>query len=329
MSRKRVRRGIGLTVLAAVLAAAWGLGLSAPSLAQPKITFATTATGTTGLITTVLKHQKFDEKNGFILEAPPFDPAKSENAIVFKQVDTGPMTPVSLARVNLKGNDMRIFAPLFYNHISLMVQKDSPSASLADLKGKKVATMARVTGMYNTFALVNRFRGLDIEKDYQLVFGAPPVILGLLKKKEVDMGMTFEPITSRLLTEGQLKEIGTISGLWREKTGQPMLMIGASAHNEWLESHQDEARRFTQALLDTLAYIHANPAAVMRANQEKLGSKTDAVLNLLGERMPKILAKEWNDAVIQNLQLQVTKAVEFGLLPRDPGGTMFVNYLKK
>ncbi|MBI3090729.1 MAG: ABC transporter substrate-binding protein [Candidatus Tectomicrobia bacterium] len=328
MRRKRVWRGIALTVLAAVLVGAAVIALSVPSEAQPKITFATTSTGAAGLITTVIKNQKLDQKNGFTLDAPAFTPEAGQNALVFKQVDSGIFNPIAMARANLKGNSMRIFAPLFYNHISFVVQKDSPYKSLADLKGKKVATMARVTGMYNTFALVNRFRGLDIEKDYQLIMGAPPVILGLLKKKEVEMGMIFEPVTSTVLTEGQLKEIGTISDLWRESTGKPMLMIGASAHAEWLDAHQKEARQFTQAILDSLAYIHKNSAEVMRANKEQLGAKTDAALTLLIERMPKIIASEWNDSVVQNLQLQVTKAVEFGLLPKVPEGTMFVNYLK-
>lgn len=328
MSKKRVRRSISSVVLAAVLAAAGVMALSIPSAAQPKITFATTSTGAAGLITTVMKNQKLDQKNGFTLDAPAFTPEKGQNALVFKQVDSGFFNPIAMARANLKGNSMRIFAPLFYNHISFLVQKDSPYKSLAELKGKKVATMARVTGMYNTFALVSRFRGLDIEKDYQLVMGAPPVILGLLKQKEVEMGMTFEPVTSSVLTEGQLKEIGTINDLWRESTGKPMLMIGASAHAEWLDTHQKEARQVTQAILDSLAYIRKNPAEVMRANKAQLGAKTDAALTLLIERMPKIMASEWNDAVIQNLQLQVTKAVEVGLLPKVPEGTMFVNYLK-
>ncbi|MBI3089226.1 MAG: ABC transporter substrate-binding protein [Candidatus Tectomicrobia bacterium] len=319
MLRQRTWR-IAAGVLALLLLPGWG-GAAAQ---VESVLMGTTIGGAAGFITNIIKQHNLDAKNGLNLDLKAFSPDKLQNVLIARQIEVGLINPIALVRVNLRGNKMRLFGPLLWNHTSLVVQPDSKVAAFADLKGKKVAILPRVSGGFNTWALANRMRGLDPEKPYQMIFGPPPVILGLFHKKEVEVVASFEPYTTALLADKAGREITTISELWRESTGEPMLLIGLGAYQEWLDTHQRQAKKTVATLGDAVATFFANPRRAIEANLDYFKAKTKAHADLLEQRLPKIYTNRWDGEIVANLRLIVQKSVEFGILERAPEGEQFL-----
>src|SRR5712692_9603357 len=155
---------------------------SAPSPPE-KAVFASPAPGTAvGLLSEVIKENRLDEHNGIRLDVKYFDPAATEQAVVLRRVDAGIFPVVSAARVNLNGEKIRLFAPALINHNSVVLQKGSTATRLADLKGKRIGTLDRISMTYTSLATIAKMQGLDLEKDFKLTLSPPPVLMALFSR---------------------------------------------------------------------------------------------------------------------------------------------------
>lgn len=309
------------------LASALLLAASVTAAAQVEtVTFTSTADGMSGLVSRVIVQQKLDAKNGLHVDAKSFSPDKATSTLVAKLMETGFISPMALARVNLRGNQLRIFGPQLWNHISIVVQPDAGISTLGGLQGKKLAILPRVSGAYNTWALVNQMRGIDVEKSYQMIFGPPPVILGLFHQKEVQAAAIFEPLTTGLLAAKKGVEILRVKDLWREQTGEPMMLTGLAAYQDWLDANPSKARKLAATYLDAHRYIVAHAAAVIEANRDYLKVTNEAHAKLLAERLPEVLPVRWDDKLIANAELITRKAAEFGLIKEVPPGKLFLKF---
>ncbi len=312
----------------ALAAGAWlwqGPG-AGPAAAAEKVTFSSVSAGSVGVITEVAKAQRFDERNGIALEVSLFNPADAEKAVLFKRVDAGIFAPISAARVNLRGERLRIFWPLLLNHTSILVPPGSPTKTLEDLKGKKLGIIERISSAYTSTAAIFKRRGFDIEKDFQLVISTPPVLVGLLEKREVDAIVIWEPIVSQLLAGERARELERLGEAWEGLSGGiPMLFIGATAHQEWLDANRETARRLARALGDAIQYIRTNPEMVETA-RKALGWKTPAEAALMRARIPRIYPAIWDDKVIEDARALLRQNVEMKLLEGLPKDDLFVRW---
>lgn len=311
----------------AVAAAAWLWGgPGAGAAAADKVTFASVGAGAVGVITEVVKTQRFDEQNGIALEVSLFNPADAEKAVLYKKVDAGIFAPISAARVNLRGERLRIFGPLLLNHTSIMIPASSPARTLADLKGKKLGIIERISSAYTSTAAIFRRRGFDLEKDFQLVISTPPVLVGLLEKREVDAIVIWEPVVSQLIAGERARELERLEEVWEGLSGgAPMLFIGATAHQEWLDANRETARRTARALADAIQYIRTSPEMVETA-KKALGWRTAAEAALMRARLPRIYPAAWDDTVIENARSLLRQNVEMKLLEALPKDDIFVRW---
>lgn len=293
--------------------------------AQKPIVFATTQSGSVSILTNLIADQRLDEKNGVKLDIKRFPPAQGQQATVNRSVEVGYLNPIALARVNLRGRKLRMFGPQLWNHISILAHKKTGATTLDAIKGMKLAILPRISGSYNTFALVNRMRGVDTEKAYKLIFGSPPVIMGLFRKQEVEVAAIFEPLTSGLIQAGVGVEVARIRDMWKEATGTPMLMIGTVAYEDWLNANKSTARKINATIAAAIGVFKKNPRKVIDTYRKHLRVKTDAHAALLEKRMPSVYADRWDDKIVKNLELVVSKSVEFGLVKKVPEAKMFVN----
>ncbi|MBI3078404.1 MAG: ABC transporter substrate-binding protein [Deltaproteobacteria bacterium] len=320
----RQRAGKPALVVAFVAAI---LGLAAaerPAVAQERIVFASTAGGAVGFITEMVSLHRLDERQGVKLDVKLFTPEKAEEAVFFKQVDAGLFPPLTAARAQARGAKIRIFGPLLWNHISLLVPTDSAVRGVEELRGKKIGTLPRISGMYTTFSTVLRMRGMDFEKDFRPIFGAPVALLGFFDRRDVDALLHFEPFVSRLLVEGKAREVVKVNDLWKQLTGQPMLMIGLAAHQEWIQANPARARRLAAALAAGIAYIRERPEQALQEGRKGQGIRSDAELALLKQRYPVVFPERWDAGIIRSAQVVVDKAVEYGFLERAPTEPVFI-----
>jgi NitT/TauT family transport system substrate-binding protein len=301
------------------------MALLGAAAAQERAVLAVPGAGSTvGLLAEVIKSERLDEKNGVALDVKYFDPAAAEQAVMLRRADAGVFAVVAAARANLAGTRIRLFAPALVNHNSVVVAKGVTATELADLKGKRLGTLDRISMTYTTLATIARMKGLDLERDFRLTLSPPPVLMGLLSRGELEAVVIFEPLVTRLIGEGH-REILRLDDVWRKETGQPMVALAIGAHDDWIRRHPEAARRVFRTIRDGIATIQKRPRPMIEAHREFLGAKTDEQLARLIERLPRLYPSAWDRALFETMTLVLRKNVELGLLKELPKDELFVS----
>jgi len=308
----------------AALAAPTVTRAEAPSPPAEKAIFASPAPGSAvGLLSELIKEKKLDERNGILLDVKYFDPAATEQAVILRRADAGMFPVVSAARVNLIGENIRLFAPALINHNSVVLQKGSTANRLADLKGKKIGTLDRVSMTYTSLATIAKMQGLDLERDFKLTLSPPPVLIGLFTRGELDALVLYEPLVTRLVGQGY-REMMRLDDFWKEQTGQSMVALGIGAHEDWIKSHPAGSRKLFKTIMDAIALIQSDPKSVAQEHRKSLMIETDQQLARLTERLPQLYQSRWDPSVIANMSALLKKNVELGLLQAMPKDEIFV-----
>jgi len=308
----------------AALAAPIVTRAEAPSPPLEKAIFGSAAPGSAvGLLSELIKEKKLDERNGILLDIKYFDPAATEQAVILRRADAGMFPVVSAARVNLIGENIRLFAPVLINHNSVVLQKGSTANRLADLKGKKIGTLDRVSMTYTSLATIAKMQGLDLERDFKLTLSPPPVLIGLFTRGELDALVLYEPLVTRLVSQGY-REMMRLDDFWKEQTGQSMVALGIGAHEDWIKSHPAASRKLFKTIMDAIALVHSDPKSVAQEHRKSLMIETDQQLARLTERLPQLYPSRWDPSVIANMDSLLKKNVELGLLQTMPKDEIFV-----
>jgi ABC-type nitrate/sulfonate/bicarbonate transport system substrate-binding protein len=298
---------------------------SAPGARAPReVVFATSAGGSAmGLITAVVQRHGFDERHGVRLDLKPFDPADAEKALMIGSVEVGFFVPISWAHVNLEDQAVAFLLPLYTNHGALLVRTDSPYQTVADLRGKPVATLGHISGLYTSMQVLMRKMGMDWERDFELVSGPAPAVIAAMERGDVEAGLPFEPNTSALLASGKYRELMNPNETWLQMMGSPLFMVGLAAKQTWIDENRDTARAVKAAILDATRYLRERPE-VFEEERELLGIQSDAHLALVKQRMGRIFMPEQDPAMVRSIDEIINQAVELGIVAEKPRRDIFV-----
>ena len=92
---------------------------------------------------------------------------------------------------------------------------------MEDLKGRKIAAVVGTSTFFDIRALTLKGYGLDLQKDTQLVTAtAPPDMVTMLGKKDVDAIIAWQPITDQVVFRGEGVYLAKQIDLWRKATGR-------------------------------------------------------------------------------------------------------------
>lgn len=301
----------------AAVSTALALTRPARGQAQPATLSFASSTATVGLVTQVVRRLDLEKKYDLKLDVKLLDPAGAEKAVLLKQVDAGLFPVLTAADVADKGQDIVLFAPLLYMHSYLLVWKDSPAQTFADLRGKKIGLLDKVSGAYRGMQVLAARGGMDFERDFQPVTGPPPALVTFLQRKQVDALVIHEPITTKLLVEGNFRIVMGLNDEWKKAGKSDWLFIGAAAHREWLTKNRPAAKRLAGMLLEAMRQLSRTPDLI-EAEAEFLALKTKAEIELARQRMARIFPTEWNDAVVASTMETVREAARLGQIKRVP-----------
>jgi ABC-type nitrate/sulfonate/bicarbonate transport system substrate-binding protein len=295
-----------------------------PTVGPRAVVFGTNAGGSAmGLVTSVVKRHGLDLAHGVDLDLKPFDPADGEKAVVIGTLEVGIFVPVSWAIVNHEGQDISFLAPIYRNHGALLVRADAPYQQMADLRGKKIATLGQISGLYTSMQVLMREMGLDWEKDFDLVSGPAPAVVAALERGDVEAAVPFEPNSSLLLAGGKYRELLNPNEAWRAITGSPLFLVGLAARQRWIDQNPDTARAVKATILDATRYIREHPD-VFEEEREALGIQSDAHLALVKQRMADVYLPEQDAALVRSIEEIVDRSVDLGIVPAKPNKDLFV-----
>jgi ABC-type nitrate/sulfonate/bicarbonate transport system substrate-binding protein len=192
-------------------------------------------------------------------------------------------------------------------------------AKVEDLKGKKVAAIVGTSTFFDIRALTLKGYGLDLQKDTQLVTAtAPPDMVTLLGKGDVDAIIAWQPITDQVVLRGQGVYLAKQIDLWRKATGRASgfpVHVCYLVHNDFLARNAAIARDLNDAQKDAVDIWYNKPDRAMEivAEVTKLPPDVIKVAHKETVKMLHGLPDEQVDTLIA--QLKINK--EFGFLKSD------------
>jgi NitT/TauT family transport system substrate-binding protein len=193
------------------LAAGAGLLLSLPAVAaEPGVLkVGVLKFGTVNWELDVIKHHKLDEREGFTLEVQPFGGNDAADvALMGDAVDAIVEDFLFVSRQRADGVPLT-WIPYSSSIGAVMVKADGPVQALADLKGRRIGVAGGPLdkGWLMLQAYGRDKAGIDLVKDSEPVYGAPPLLTEKFKSGELDAVLNYWHFAARLEAEGSRRLI--------------------------------------------------------------------------------------------------------------------------
>jgi ABC-type nitrate/sulfonate/bicarbonate transport system substrate-binding protein len=155
----------------------------------------------------------------------------------------------AIARIN-KGLDWVIVGGGLTVMQEVFVLKDSPFKTITDLKGKKFASWSTGAGAFKAMrATVKDGYGMDVLKDTEFVQAAPPALLKMLDRGQIDSMFNISSLTIAAAAQpDKYRSVFAPNDYWKKKTGQGILWSAPLVcWRKWVEEDKARATAFVKA----------------------------------------------------------------------------------
>lgn len=302
LARAATRRLLALAALVGVVGAADAQAQAVPL----RVAYIPAATWT---IAWVAQDQGLFAKHGLNVTFTMVQNISLLPPTVGKQIDIAPATPPDLIKSAGAGLDVvgvagGVLEISDQTGNGLVVRKDSGITSVAQLKGKTIATPT--LGAILHVAALHWLKKSGVEPSAVRAVEVPfPNMADQLKAGRVDAVETTQPFLGQMLANGDVS-LGSLT----MAVADPSRTTVWIAQGAWARSHPAVLKQWVEALNDAKAYIAANPAP------------TRAIIAKYTHLSPQVVEK----LPIPNYEARLTAAEltpwikamrEVGQLPRD------------
>ena len=249
----------------------------------------------------------------------PGSPGPLLNQLAAKNVDAIDMSFALAAKAFEDGVPLKVTGVATAVLGAIVARKDAGLGKVEDLKGRKVAAIVGTSTFFDIRALTLKGYGLDLQKDTQIVTAtAPPDMVTMLGKKDVDAIIAWQPITDSVVLRGEGVYLVKQIDLWRKATGRPSgfpVHVCYLVHNDFLQKSPAIARDLNAAQKDAVDLWYGKPERAMEIVGEVTKLPKDVIQVAYREtvRMLSGLPEEQVDTLVA--QLKINK--EFGFLKSD------------
>ena len=242
----------------------WILSWSSPAVAAEarKIKLGILQTGSQDFVHDVMEQQKLLQKYNIPYERVPLlNPPALHIMIAEKSVDIGYGGLTAMARARAEGKGTLVIFGIFSPVNALLVPKDSPVKSLADLRGKRVGNFggpgSATTSIF--MAIAKRWHGLDLQRDLELITAPGPALIGLLDRGELAAALMGTTESLRFPLTGKYRVIMDLSAEWEKRAGRAPAHVTIATNEDFAKAHPDILKRYLRAYLDAVKYVRGHP----------------------------------------------------------------------
>lgn len=218
--------------------------------------------GAQDMVTFVMQSQKFAEKRNLRLDVKDFqNPAALHAAIGQHTVDVGFGGVTAMAVARAQGRGVMIFDVLTSPSNIVVARKDSPLRTFADIKGHKLGAFGGRSSA--TFAIASivakeKYHVNSLGDDADVIEAPDAAVLGLLDEGNIDAALIGTTTTVQALLSGKYKELSDISADYQKVIGSPPGHVTVASTDQFADHNCGALKAFSEALDDTIAYIHDN-----------------------------------------------------------------------
>jgi ABC-type nitrate/sulfonate/bicarbonate transport system substrate-binding protein len=249
----------------------------------------------------------------------PGSPGPLLNQLASRNVDAIDMSFALAAKAFEDGVPLKVTGVATAVLGAIVARKDAGISRVEDLKGRKVAAIVGTSTFFDIRALTLKGHGFDLQKDAQIVTAtAPPDMVTMLGKKDVDAIIAWQPITDAVVLRGEGVYLVKQIDLWRKATGRASgfpVHVCYLVHADFLARHPAIASDLNAAQKAAVDIWYGKPERAMEIVGEVTKLPKDVIQVAYREtvRMLSGLPDEQVDTLIA--QLKVNK--EFGFLKSD------------
>lgn len=219
----------------------------------------------------------------------------------------------------------------------VMVLKDSPYQTAADLRGRKFGVFSTGADAFKaTRATIIDAFNVDIAKDTQLQQVAGPALNKLLERGQVDAILNISSLTIAALTQpDKFRVLFSANNYWEKKTGFPLMAVPIVAWRSWVDEDRARAKNFALATVDSCKWLEKpeNLEAAVKSHGQLAGvtnaAETDEYKFYLEKR--RLFLTRWDEKTI-NAQWQFLELAKktgiIGKVPSKDKCTVFAGELK-
>ena len=258
--------------------------LAAPACAADTLRIAVQKTGTVAWEIAVAKARGLDKAAD--LDVQTQELASTEAGKIALQGGGADMIVSDwlwVARERALGDDL-LFTPYSTALGALMAPKDSPIATLADLKGKSIGIAGGpLDKSWLMLRALSLRSGFDLAKDARPVYGAPPLIAEKLAQGETDSALEFWNFSAGLEARGfkrvlEMADVETALG-----ARGPVALTGYVFKADFAKAHADALKRYFEMLAKARAALKDDPQA-WETIRARVGAKDDAAFEVYRRR---------------------------------------------
>jgi NitT/TauT family transport system substrate-binding protein len=234
-------------ITAGVLGAAVILASSAAQSAD-RIRVAAQITGTLGWELEVMRAHGLDRKANLDIETVELAGTEAgQIALRGGSVDLVLSDWLWVSRERALGDDL-VFYPYSSTLGAVMVPASSGIQDIAGLKGRKLGVAGGP--LDKSWLLLQAFArqsSLDLKKQSDIVYGAPPLLTEKALQGETDATLTFWNFCARLEAKGMRRAVDMANVMKHLGASGPVAMVGYVFHGAWAEHNRDVLDRFFSA----------------------------------------------------------------------------------
>lgn len=155
-----------------------------------------------------------------------------------------------------RGLESKILAQVNYGQAAVIANAKSPINTVSDLRGKKLAGVAKGSGMdvlLRGYVLKEKAK-LDPEQDVTIINMPAPNMNAALEHNEVDAAFSWEPFVSQSLLRGTSKLVLDVN---KELPQYPWYVVISLPKT--LKERPDDVTKLLRAHLKAIAYLQTHP----------------------------------------------------------------------
>lgn len=249
----------------------------------------------------------------------PGSPVPLLNQLAAKNVDAIDMSFALAAKAFEDGVPLKVTGVATAVLGAIVARKDAGLKQVEDLKGRRIAAIVGTSTFFDIRALTLKGYGLDLQKDTQIVTAtAPPDMVTLLGKGEVDAIIAWQPITDSVVFRGQGVYLVKQIDLWRKATGRATgfpVHVCYLVHNEFLAKQPAIAKDLNDAQKDAVEIWYRRPDRAMEIVAEVTKLPIDVIR--VAHRETVQMLHGLPDEQVETLIAQLKINKEFGFLKSD------------
>lgn len=298
-----------------VFSVAWTLSWASAAVAAEggKVRLGILRSGAQDFVHAVMEQQKLLQKHNIPYErVQTLNPPALHIMIAEKSVDIGYGGLTSMARARAEGRGTLVIFGIFSPVNAVLVPKDSPVKSLAELRGKKIGVFggpgSATTSIF--MAIAKRWHGLDLRRDLEMITAPGPALAGLLDRGELAAALMGTTESLRFPLTGKYRVLLDLSAEWEKRAGRAPAHVTIATNEDFAKAHPDILKRYLRAYLDAVKYIRSHPDVWQDYAKRIKFTEPGAAAALRDKMEPRIVDK-WDKEQMQVEQdfLEVTREI--------------------